>query len=177
MLEFAIDAAVDIATTLWPSGDQPETEKRDPNIVAVRFSEPGGFTRGLNGSGWIADEVIAAGALRQGKPPSLFTAATGLALIELARRRSKSLPREFVLAATEKHVVALAMRTKDADTSPVIEIKRGELGRWPRELVGLTDVRKRMFNSGATLVLAGERILVTSDDDDSTNELIALLRR
>jgi hypothetical protein len=177
MLEVAIDAAVEVATLLWPSGDKPAAEPRDPNIVAVQFSEPGGFTRGLNGSGWIAEEVIAAGALRQGKPPSLFTAATGLALIELARRRSKSLPREFVLAATEKHVVAFGMCTKDADTSPVIEIKRGELGRWPRELVGLTDVRKRTFNSGATLVLAGERILVSSDDDDSTNELIALLRR
>src|SRR5262245_34716063 len=177
MLEVAVEAAVEVASWLWPSGDKPEAEKRDPNVVAVRFSEPGGFTRGLNESGWLADEVIAAGALRQGKPPSLLTAATGLALIELARRRSKTLPREFVLAATETHVVAFGMRTKDADTSPVIEIKRGELGRWPRELVGLTDVKQRLFNSGATLVLAGERILVTSDDDDSTNELIALLRR
>jgi hypothetical protein len=177
MLEIAIDAAVDVATVLWPGGDKPPAEKRDPTIIAVPFSEPGGFTRALNESGWLADEVVAAGALRQGKPPSLLTAATGLALIELARRRSKSLPREFVLAATEKHVVAFGMRTQDADTSPVIEIKRGELGRWPRELVGLTDVKKRLFNSGATLVLAGERILVTSDDDDSTNELVALLRR
>src|SRR5262245_26129269 len=177
MLEVAVEAAVEVASLLWPGGDKPAEEELDPNIVAVRFGEPGAFVRRLNESGWIADEVIAAGALRQGKPPSLLTAATGLALIELARRRSKSLPREFVLAATEKYVVAFGMRTKDADTSPVIEIKRGELGRWPRELVGVTDVRKRMFNSGATLVLAGERMLVSSDDDDSTNELIALLRR
>jgi hypothetical protein len=177
MLEVAIDAAIEVAGLLWPSGGKPEAEKQDPNIVAVRFGEPGAFTRRLNESGWIADEVIAAGALRQGKPPSLLTAATGLALIELARRRSKSLPREFVLAATEKYVVAFGMRTKDADTSPVVEIKRGELGRWPRELVGLTDLQQRLYNSGATLMLAGERIPVTSDDDDSTDELIDLLRR
>jgi hypothetical protein len=177
MLEVAFDAAVDVATLLWPSRDNATAEKRDPNVVDVQFGEPGAFTRGLNETGWLAEEVIAAGALRQGKPPSLFTALTGLYLIELARRRSKSLPREFVLAATEQHVVAFGMRTRDPETSPVVEIKRGERGRWPRELVGLTDEKKGLFSRGATLVLAGERIPVTTDGDDSTDELIALLRR
>jgi hypothetical protein len=178
MLEVAFDAAVDVATLLWPSRDKPTAEKRDPNVVEVQFGEPGAFTRGLNESGWLTDEVIAAGALRQGKPPSLFTALTCLSLIELARRRSKSLPREFVLAATGKHVVAFPTSTRDADSSaPVVEIKRGQLGCWPRELIGLTDEKKGLFSRGATLVLADERIPVTTDGDDSTDELIALLRR
>jgi hypothetical protein len=178
MLEVAIDAAVEVATLLWPSRDKPAAERCDPDRVAVQIGRPGAFTRGLNESGWLADEVLAAGPLRQGKPPSLFSAVTGLALVELARRRSGSLPREFVLAATAKHVVAFAMSARDTDTStPVIEIKRGERGCWPRELVGLTDVKKGLFSRGATLVLLGERFPVTSDGDDSSNELIALLRR
>jgi hypothetical protein len=177
MLEIAIDAAVEVATLLWPTRDRPAAEQHDPDRIAVQFGEPGAFTRALNESGWLADEVLAAGALRQGKPPSLFTAVTGLALIELTRRRSKSLPREFVLAATAKDVVAWAMSARDSDTSPVVEVKRGERGRWPRELVGVTDLKKGLFTRGATLVLAGERFPVTSDGDDSTTELIALLRR
>jgi hypothetical protein len=178
MLEIAIDAAVDVATLLWPSRDRPAPEEHDPDRIDVQSGEPGAFTRGLNGSGWLADEVLAAGALRQGKPPSVFTAVTGLACIELARRRSKSLPREFVLAATSKHVVAFGISARDSETStPVVEVKREELGRWPRELVGLSDVKKGLFSRGATLTLEGERFPVTSDRDDSTEELIALLRR
>jgi hypothetical protein len=178
MLEIAIDAAVEVATLLWPSRDRTAPEQHDHDRIAVLFGEPGALTRGLNESGWLADDVLAAGALRQGKPPSVCTAVTGLACIELARRRSKSLPREFVLAATAGHVVAFGISARDSETStPVVEIKRGELGRWPRELVGLSDVKKALFSRGATLTLAGERFPVTSDGDDSTEELIALLRR
>jgi hypothetical protein len=173
-----LDVALDVVVGLWPSRQERTAVKSDPGTLAVQFGEPGAFTRGLNGSGWLADEVLAAGVLRQGKPPSLLTAVTGLVLIEMARRRSKSLPREFVLAATADRVVAFAMTAEGDETStPLIKIKRGELGSWPRQLVRLIDPTKGLFTQGATLELAGEPIPVTSDDDDNTNELIQLLNR
>src|SRR6266508_2331158 len=104
-----LDVVLDVVVGLWPSREKRITERADPDMLAVQFGQPGAFTRGLNESVWLADEVVAAGVLRQGKPPSLLTAVTGAVLIELARRRSKSLPREFVLAATADRVVALAM--------------------------------------------------------------------
>jgi hypothetical protein len=49
------------------------------------------LTLRLNQSGWLADEVLAAGALRQSKQRSLLALVTGVALIEVLRpRRSKS---------------------------------------------------------------------------------------
>lgn len=172
------DLVIDAAVGLWPSRGERVAEKSDSGTIAVQFGVPGAFTRGLNESGWLADEVIAAGVLRQGKAPSPLSAVTGLVLIELARRRSKSMPREFVLAATADRVVAFAMSAEGEGTTPVIKIKRGEHGSWPRELVRLIDLTKSVFTKGATLELAGvERIPVTSDGDDSTDELIELLSR
>ena len=173
-----LDVVVDVVVGLWPSREKRITETADPGMLAVQFGQPGGFSRGLNQSGWLAAEVVAAGVLRQGKPPSLLAAVTGVALIEMARRRSKSLPREFVLAATADRVVAFAITTYGSETStPVITIKRGERGCWPRELVRLIDPTKGLLTRGATLELAGERIPVVSDGDDSTNELLELLSR
>ena len=94
-----LDVMLDVAAGLWPSREERITPS-DPGTLTVQFGESGTIIRGLNQSGWLTDDVLAAGTLRQGKPPSLLTAVTGLALIELARRRSKSLPRGFVLAAT-----------------------------------------------------------------------------
>jgi len=171
------DLVIDVAAGLWPSRGEPIVEQRDADTIAVQFGVPGAFTRRLNESGWLADEVIAAGVLRQGNAPSLFGVVTGLVLIEMARpRRSKSLPREFVLAATADRVVAFAMSSEGEGTTPVIKIKRGERGSWPRELARLIDLTKGVFTRGGTLELAGvERIPITSDGDDSTNELIELL--
>jgi hypothetical protein len=45
-------------------------EKSQAGKLAVEFRVPGAFARRLNESGWLADEVIAAGRLRQGKAPS-----------------------------------------------------------------------------------------------------------
>jgi hypothetical protein len=173
-----LDVVIDLAIGLWPSKGERIAEQSDPDTIAVRFGVPGAFTRGLNQSGWLHDEVIAAGTLRQGKAPSAFSAATGLVLVEMARRRSKSLPREFVLAVTADRVVAFAMSSLEEGATPLIKIKRGELGSWPRELVRLIDPTEGVFTRGLTLELAGvERFPVTADDDDSTNELIELLSR
>ena len=176
------DLVIDAAVGLWPSRGEPIVEQRDADTIAVQFGVPGAFTRRLNESGWLADEVIAAGVLRQGNAPSLFGVVTGLVLIEMARpRRSKSLPREFVLAVTADRVVAFALslwKEGDGATEYAVQIKRGERGSWPRELARLIDLTKGVFTRGGTLELAGvERIPITSDGDDSTNELIELLGR
>jgi hypothetical protein len=174
------DVVIDV---LWPSEGpgsvEHSVEKGDGSTIAVQFRVPGAFTRGLNESGWLADDVVAAGVLRQGKGPSPLGAVTGLTLIEMARpRRSKSLPREFVLAATADRVVAFAISSQEEGMTPVIKVKRGERGSWPRELVRLIDPIKGIFTRGGTLELAGlPRFPVTSDGDDSTDELIELLKR
>jgi hypothetical protein len=124
--------------------------------------------------------VIAAGLLRQGKAPSVIGLVTGLALIQVLRpRSSKSLPREFVLAATADRVVAFAMsplREGDGTTDTVVWIKPDERGSWPRELVRVIDPPTGGKRRDATLELGGvERIPVSSDGDDSTTELVELL--
>src|SRR5262245_49772109 len=130
MIQDLVDVAVDV---LMPGGREVE-RKLDPDTVAVLLG--GGVTAfrdGLNESGWLAEEVLAAGALRQGKPPTLLTAATGIVFLRMARKRTKLLPREFVFAATADRVAAFAMTAEGGDTSPtVIKIKRGEIGSWPR---------------------------------------------
>jgi hypothetical protein len=178
MWEVMLDVVPDVAGLLWPSRKRRTAERSDPATLCVQFGVPGAFARGLNELGWLPDEVLAAGVLRQGKPPSVLTAVTGVALIELARRRSTLLPREFVLAVTADRVVAFAMTTESHDTStPVIKVKRGERGSWPRRLVRLVDPTKGLLTQGATLKIAGERIPVVADGDDSTGELIGVLSR
>ena len=95
----------------------------------------------------------------------------------MARRRSKLLPRQFVLAVTTDRVVAFAMRTEGTETTTTIKIRRGELGSWSRDAVRAVDPTRGFLTRGATLELAGERVAVTSDDDDSTKELIEALSR
>jgi hypothetical protein len=177
MLDVAVDVVVDVVVGLWPTRKKRIPAGSSTGTLAVRLGKPGALTRALNESCWLADEVVAAGALRQGKPPSLLTAVTGVALIELTRRRSKLLPREFVLAATAERVVALALTAEGDETSmPLIKIKHGERGCWPRELVR-SIATTGPLTRGATLEVAGERIPVTTDADDSTAELIELLSR
>jgi hypothetical protein len=182
------DVAIDV---LWPSRAKGRTERSldrivdwlDPGTLPVRFGIPGELKRRVNESGWLADEVIAAGVLRQGKAPSLLALVTGLALIQMARpRRSKSLPREFALAVTADRVVAFAMSpSKEAEQNDLgftVNIKPGECGSWPRHSVRLSDPQQRVGWKDATIELAGpERIPVAWDGDDSTDELVELLSR
>jgi hypothetical protein len=176
------DVVIDV---IWPSRAASSVdrivEKSSAGTLAVEFRVPGAFKRRLNESGWLADEVIAAGVLRQGKAPSLLALLTGLALIEALRpRRSKSLPREFALAVTADRVVAFAMSPwteGDGTTDRVVKIKRAEGGSWARELVRI-DLPKASESKDGTLEFAGlERFPVMRDGDQSTDELIELLGR
>jgi hypothetical protein len=117
MLDFVLDL-------FFPTGSG-RLEKRIVDAVSgdgisVESWKAGAIKRALNESGWLGDEVIAAGQLRQGKAPSLVAMVTGWALVELLRpRRSKSLPRQFVLASTassrSRRAVAV---TRRATTRP-----------------------------------------------------------
>jgi hypothetical protein len=98
----------------WPSREIKSIErlagKAASGTLPVEWDRPDAFKRALNGSCWLADEVVAAGVVTQGKTQSLFRMITGLALLEVLRpRRSKSLPREFALAVTADRIVAFAM--------------------------------------------------------------------
>ena len=151
--------------------------------LKVSTGTAGELKRALNASGWLDDEVIAAGHLRQGNPPSMAAMISGAALIEVLRpRRSKLLPRQFVLAATSDRVVAFkalgvgigegSFQTYEA------RIKPGEQGSFPRSAVRLTDLRGSLAAEGGTLVIGPERIPVTRQAptrDPNTDELVELL--
>ena len=177
---------------LWPSKGSKAlersvdliVEKSTSGMLPVRIAVPGAFARSLNESGWLADEVIAAGMLRQGRPPSLGGLLTGMALFQMARARpAPSLPREFALAVTAERVVAFAMSAwKEgevlSDSVVVVRIKPGERGSWPRASARLANLHTRMKTTGATLHVPGmEPFPVISNGDPSTEALMEFLSR
>src|SRR5215216_2233353 len=78
--------------------------------VTVRAGERGAYKRELDATGWLSEEVEAAGRFRQGRAPSLRGMLTGTAVIGLFKRGSKTLPKTFVLAVTNDRVVAFKSR-------------------------------------------------------------------
>jgi hypothetical protein len=128
----------------------------------------------------LGEEVLVAGQLRQGSEPSLASMITGTALIGLMRpRRTKSLPKTFVLAMTPVRVVAFkgtGVGDEFGDEYGVI-VRGDEQGSWPRDQVsieGSSDVR---LPDGATLVLAGERIPIFRPNDRGDNETDELIKQ
>ncbi len=178
------EVAVDL---LWPSREPKRLERaidiRSGDALRVQVAYAGAFRRSLDESGWLADEVVAAGMLRQGSPPSLAALLTGAALFQVLRRPAKSLPREFALAVTADRVIAFAMspwKEGDAvtDSVAVVKVKPGELASWPRESVCLTGLHKRVGTTGVTLHAPGvDPFPVMCEGDPSTDELIELLSR
>jgi hypothetical protein len=152
--------------------------------VATLKVYSGGQKQVLQESGWFDEQVVAAGQLRQGKAPSMTAMLTGAALIEVLRpRRSKLLPRHFVLVATPKRIVAL----KASGGSPEggdyeINIEEGEEASFPRGRVKLTDLPEGDQSKGGILEIETddglERIPVARPNlngDANTDELIGLL--
>jgi hypothetical protein len=135
----------------------------------------------IDGSGWLSEPVVAAGQLRQGKAPSTVAMMTGVALIEVLRpRRSKLLPRHFVLAATEDKVVAFkASGGGSEDDGPYnIRIQPEIEATFERSAVRLTDLDEGRSSKGGTLEVNGERIPVARPNlsgDPSTDALFELL--
>src|SRR5262249_39902471 len=131
-------------------------------------------------NGWLAEPVLAAGDLRQGREPSLVSMITGTALIEVHRpRRSRAVPKHFVLALTPDRVVAFAAVGGGEEDGPYeVWVKPGERGSWPRDSVLLVDTSVGRKSWSGELVLGSDRIPVYrpgSDTDPSTNGLIEQL--
>jgi hypothetical protein len=173
----------------WPKSRRAERlgEKITARIDrgSILPGAPGAIERMLNESDWLDDEVIAAGELRQGKEPTVVGMITGLALVELLRpRRSKSLPRHFVLAVTADRIVAFRARggaDGEGGSGPYrLWIRPGERGSWPAGSVRLVARPQDAKTTVGTLVLDGvERLPVyrpNSDTDPSTDELLEWLR-
>ena len=150
------------------------------SALKVALERPDSLKRAIVESGRLADEVLAVGQLRQGKAPSTLGMVTGAALLEVLRpRRSKLLPRHFVLVATATEVVAYKASGGSPENGPYeIRIHDEEAGRWPRSDVRMTDLEQGDRSRGGTLIVAGESVPVARpnlDGDPSTDELFALL--
>jgi hypothetical protein len=151
--------------------------------ISIAPGSPGAIKQALNATGWLGEEVIAAGQLRQGTPLTILGMLTGTAAIQLARpRRSKSLPRHFVLAATADRTVAFRAwdgGSGDGEGPYLVRVEPGERGSWPRASVRLVDLPDGARSKGGTLELAGSaRFQVARPNlkgDPDTDELIDLL--
>jgi hypothetical protein len=154
-------------------------------VVATLKVYAGGQKKVLQESGWFDENVVAAGQLRQGKAPSMTAMLTGAALIEVLRpRRSKLLPRHFVLVATPTRVVALKASGGKPESAGDYEIRitEGEEASFPRDRVKLTDLPEGDQSKGGILEIESddgvEQILVARPNlqgDRDTDELIGLL--
>lgn len=142
-----------------------------------------GLKRALNESGWLDDEVVAAGQLRQGRAPSLVAMFFGFGLWEMffRPRRCKALPRQFVLAATRDRVLAFASKGRqdeDGGTPYEVIIQHGEAASFARDEVRVADLKEGAKNRQCNVVIGGERFPVFAgglSSDPNTDELIALL--
>jgi hypothetical protein len=153
--------------------------------ITVPTGTAGELKRALNETGWLAEEVVAAGHFRQGKSPSMAAMVTGAALIEVLRpRRSKLLPRQFVLAATSDRLVAFkALGVGIGEESSIdyryeVKIRPGEEASFPRAAVSLTDLVDGIVSESGTLVIGAERIPImrqATKGDPNTDELVELL--
>ena len=162
--------------------DDTPADAGTTKLLSFASESAGAIKRALNDSGWFADDIVAAGQLRQGKAPTMAAMVTGTALVELARpRRSKSLPRHFVLAVTADRVIALkAVGGGTQETGPyILRVHAGECGSWPRAAVQMLDLDDGQHSSGGTLQLEGtERLPVSRPNlngDPDTDELLHVL--
>jgi hypothetical protein len=143
---------------------------------------PGRLPGALDAAGRLDEPVLAAGFLGQGHTPSLAAMVTGWALVQLVRgRRTKALPRQFVLAVTASEVVAFAASGGNGgEHGGPYRVRVGdEAGRWPRAEVAVEDVAERALGAtDLTLVLAGERLPAQRGKggaDPNTDLLLAVL--
>lgn len=137
----------------------------------------------LNDAGWIEEDVLAAGHLRQGKAMSMLSMVLGYGLFELLRpKRSKQLPRHFTLAVTPTEVIAFRSTgggdRSDGSGPYMLTISEEPVAHFPREAVSLSDLPEGEKSQGGTLTVNGESFPVCRPNmsgDPNTDELIAVL--
>jgi hypothetical protein len=148
--------------------------------IQVETETAGALKQALAAAGWLDGEVLAAGQLRQGSPPSTVGMITGAALIGVLRpRRSKLLPRHFVLAVTADRVVAFKASGGRPEHGPYkCSIRPGVEGSWDRSEVRISDLEQGASSKGGTLIIDGESIPVgrpNLNGEPNTDELLATL--
>ena len=137
--------------------------------------------KAIDETGWVDEPVIAAGQLRQGKAPSMLQMITGAAVVEVLRpRRSKLLPRHFIMAATESKVVAFKATGGKGETASVYTVSVDEdiAATFPRGAVRITDLPEGPKSKGGIMEVNGERFPVARPNlngEPSTDALLALL--
>jgi hypothetical protein len=151
----------------------------DSSWMSNATARPSSIGAYITSMGWLDEPVVAAGQLRQGRPPTIAGLITGYALVEILRpRRSKLLPRNFVLAVTGTQIVAFKAWCGGEGTEHTIGIRPGVRSSFARDEVQLTDLRDGSESKGATMCVRGERFPVARPNltgDWDTDELIALL--
>ena len=151
-------------------------------MISVDSGAQGAIRDALNQAGWLDEEVVAAGQLRQGKAPTMLAMIVGWALWELIRpRRSKLLPRQFVMALTPTRAVAFKAVGGSGESSSsayIVRIFDGEDASFPRSSVTMDDVPEGAKSKGGMMAIDGERFPVARPNlsgDPNTDELIAAL--
>jgi hypothetical protein len=157
----------------------PPSGTRDSAGMTTATARPSSIGGHINAMGWLDEPVIAAGQLRQGKAPSILGMLFGTALFEILRpRRSKLLPRHFVLAVTATRVVAFKAWSGGDGSEYALGIRPGVRATFARDEVELTDLSDGSESRGAIMRIRGERFPVCRPNlngDWDTDELIALL--
>jgi hypothetical protein len=127
--------------------------------MSTATARPSSIAAYLNGMRWLHDPIVAAGQLRQGN---------------LLWRRTKLLPRYFVLAVTATRVVAF----KAWGDEYALGVRPGVCASFARDEVVLTDLRNGSSSKAATMCVRDERFPVSRPNpngDWDTDELFALL--
>jgi hypothetical protein len=127
----------------------------------------------------LGTDVLAAGELRQGQAPEADSVASLGTLFEIFKpRRSKQLPRRFVLAVTADRVAAIKSNSlgsaREGDYR--VLLRGGEQGSWRRQEVSLEATGESAM--GGVLHLGGEAVPVFRpllSGDQETDELFKLL--
>ena len=150
-------------------------------------TDPDSMKQAIAESGWVDTErdgeLAAVGQLRQGKPPTALGMALGYAVWEVVRpRRSKLLPRHFVLAVTAERVIAWkATGSSPEDSSDyVLKILSGEQASFPRSSVTVGGLADGPKSKGATMTIDGQSFpvsLANLSGDPNTQECLAVLGR
>jgi hypothetical protein len=149
--------------------------------IKVRTTRANSYRNGINEAGWIDGHILAAGYLRQGTVPSKW-AGNWPGMINLLRpRRSKKLPREFLLALTGTEVLVFKVTGvggSEAAAFSWIKILEGVAFRCPIESVSISDLPEGEKSRGATLTIEGESFPVIQairEGDPNTEPLFAML--
>lgn len=146
-------------------------------------TEPDVLKQAVQQSGWLDEEIVAVGHLRQGKAPKMWQMILGSALWEVLRqRRSKLLPRHFVMVLTPDRVAAFKASAGGGGAQSsqpyTVNIQPGGEATFPRSSVSISDIPEGAKSKGGIMTIDGESFPVARANisgDPHTDETIGLL--